>query len=181
MTERTPQAPTPGPSPAQRIQGSPDREHRAALAGSLAAALPGAATNLGGDSDFPALAAAMTRAQSAGYDLDVHLPSLIAQAPLPACHPLRELHYRLLIDCPAALPAAGSTPRPLPPGYRVDEAGVADHAFYLVTTRGGQIVGAGHDRGQAEHLAHTHAAARSRQPTPTPMAPLTPARIRPAR
>jgi hypothetical protein len=54
--------------------------------------------------DWLPLAAALTRAATAGYDLAARLPALAAAAPLPARHPARELHWRLLNDCPAALP-----------------------------------------------------------------------------
>lgn len=55
------------------------------------------------------LAAALTRAAAAGYDVAVRLPALAAAAPLPDRHPARELHWRLLDDCPDALPALGPT------------------------------------------------------------------------
>jgi hypothetical protein len=56
--------------------------------------------------DWPPLAAALTRAAAADYDIAVRLPALAAAAPLPARHPARELHWRLLDDCPDALPRA---------------------------------------------------------------------------
>ena len=59
--------------------------------------------------DWLALAAALTRAAAAGYDIAVRLPALAAAAPLPARHPARELHWRLLDDCPDALPALSPT------------------------------------------------------------------------
>lgn len=59
--------------------------------------------------DWLALAAALTRAAAAGYDVPVRLPALATAAPLPHRHPARELHWRLLDDCPAALPAPGPT------------------------------------------------------------------------
>jgi hypothetical protein len=54
--------------------------------------------------DWPPLAAALRRAAAAGYDVAERLPALVAAAPLPGRHPARELHWRLLDDCPAALP-----------------------------------------------------------------------------
>ncbi len=59
--------------------------------------------------DWPPLAAALTRAAAAGYDIAVRLPVLATAAPLPARHPARELHWRLLDDCPDALPALSPT------------------------------------------------------------------------
>jgi hypothetical protein len=59
-----------------------------------------------GGPDWLALAAALTRAAAAGYDVAVRLPALAAAAPLPDRHPARELHWRLLDDCPDALPRA---------------------------------------------------------------------------
>jgi hypothetical protein len=53
--------------------------------------------------DWPPLAAALIRASLAGYDVTTRLPELAATAPLPARHPGRELHWRLLDDCPAAV------------------------------------------------------------------------------
>jgi hypothetical protein len=59
--------------------------------------------------DWPPLAAALTRAAAADYGVAVRLPALAAAAPLPARHPARELHWRLLDDCPDALPAPSPT------------------------------------------------------------------------
>ena len=53
--------------------------------------------------DWPPLAATLTRACLAGYDVSTRLPELAAAGPLPARHPGRELHWRLLDDCPAAV------------------------------------------------------------------------------
>ncbi len=53
--------------------------------------------------DWPPLAAALTRASLAGYDVATRLPQLAAAPPLPDRHPGRELHWRLLDDCPAAV------------------------------------------------------------------------------
>ncbi|SEK61521.1 hypothetical protein SAMN04515665_103187 [Blastococcus sp. DSM 46786] len=55
------------------------------------------------------LAAALTRAAAAGYDVAARLPALAAAAPVPDRHPARELHWRLLDDCPDALPALSHT------------------------------------------------------------------------
>jgi hypothetical protein len=57
--------------------------------------------------DWPPLMAALDRAAAAGYDVAGRLPALAASAPLPDRHPARELHWRLLDDCPAALPIRG--------------------------------------------------------------------------
>ena len=54
--------------------------------------------------DWPPLAAALDRAAAAGHEVARRLPALAAAAPLPVRHPARELHWRLLEDCPAALP-----------------------------------------------------------------------------
>ena len=58
--------------------------------------------------DWPPLATALDRAAAAGYDIAHRLAALAAGAPLPGRHPARELHWRLLDDCPAALPAHGA-------------------------------------------------------------------------
>src|SRR3954452_12032782 len=55
--------------------------------------------------DLLPLASALARAATAGYDVAARLPALAAAVPLPARHPARELHWRLLEDCGAALPA----------------------------------------------------------------------------
>ena len=63
--------------------------------------------------DWPSLAAALARADEAGYDVATNLPALAAAEPLPDRHPARELHWRLLDDCPAAapmLPTRSETP-----------------------------------------------------------------------
>jgi hypothetical protein len=59
--------------------------------------------------DWLPLAAALTRAAAAGYDIAVRLPGLAATPPLPSRHPARELHWRLLDDCPDALPTLSHT------------------------------------------------------------------------
>jgi hypothetical protein len=55
--------------------------------------------------DWPALSAALDRAAASGYDVGANLPRLAAEHPLPDRHPARELHYRLMGDCDAALAA----------------------------------------------------------------------------
>ncbi|SNR79671.1 hypothetical protein [Blastococcus mobilis] len=64
--------------------------------------------------DWRPLSAALTRAAAAGYDVPALLPALAA-APLPDRHPARELHWRLLDDCPAALPVPDAEGRPATP------------------------------------------------------------------
>ncbi|MBN1092731.1 hypothetical protein JKP75_09305 [Blastococcus sp. TML/M2B] len=59
--------------------------------------------------DWLPLAAALARAATAGYDVAARLPALAAAAPLPDRHPARELHWRLLDDCAAALPTRAAT------------------------------------------------------------------------
>ena len=56
--------------------------------------------------DWWPLSAALSRAAIAGYDVPARLPALSAAPSLPDRHPARELHWRLLHDCPAALPVA---------------------------------------------------------------------------
>jgi hypothetical protein len=70
--------------------------------------------------DWPPLALSLARAAAAGYDLRARLPVLLT-APLPDRHPARELHWRLLDDCPAALPD--------PPPEHPAAAGPGIHAF----------------------------------------------------
>ncbi len=71
-------------------------------------------------SDWPLLAMALARAAEAGYDVEAKLPGLAAASPLPERHPARELQWRLIGDCPAAVPElptrrpADSAPRPIP-------------------------------------------------------------------
>ncbi len=63
--------------------------------------------------DWSGLAAALDRAQHAGYDVHQHLPRLAAQQPLPPDRPARALHYRLVQECEAAIThdAAGEAGR----------------------------------------------------------------------
>jgi len=60
--------------------------------------------------DWWPLAAALTRADAAGYDVVARLPALAAAAALPARHPARELHFRLLDDCAPAAAGASTSP-----------------------------------------------------------------------
>ncbi|SFT82484.1 hypothetical protein SAMN05660657_03305 [Geodermatophilus amargosae] len=54
--------------------------------------------------DWPPLAAALDGAAAAGHDVARRLLVLASDPPLPERHPARELHWRLLDDCPAAVP-----------------------------------------------------------------------------
>ena len=63
----------------------------------------------------PALAVAMTRAAAAGYDVATHLSQLARTPPLPRRHAARELHWRLLDACPAAV----HSPQEPPPDRRL--------------------------------------------------------------
>ncbi len=67
--------------------------------------------------DWRALSTALARAAAAGYDVPARLPALAA-APLPDRHPARELHWRLLDDCPAALPVPDADGGPATPPPR---------------------------------------------------------------
>jgi hypothetical protein len=67
--------------------------------------------------DWRPLSACLTRAAAAGYDVPARLPALAA-APLPDRHPARELHWRLLDDCPAALPVPDADGGPATPPPR---------------------------------------------------------------
>jgi hypothetical protein len=62
--------------------------------------------------DWPPLAAALHRAASVGYAVVHRLPALARAAPLPDRHPARELHWRLLDDCPAAVPRRSAAEGP---------------------------------------------------------------------
>src|SRR5439155_1366809 len=63
---------------------------------------------------WPVLAAAISRAHAAGYDVDQKLPRLAPESPLPPHQPALELHYRLLTDGPDAAPPP-SAPAAAPP------------------------------------------------------------------
>jgi hypothetical protein len=54
--------------------------------------------------DWPALSSALDRAAASGYDVENKLPQLAARDDLPERHPARDLQYRLLADCDAAVP-----------------------------------------------------------------------------
>jgi hypothetical protein len=56
------------------------------------------------DAAWPCLAEAIYRAHAAGWDVREGVPRLIAQQEMPDRRAARELHYRLMIDCPAAMP-----------------------------------------------------------------------------
>jgi hypothetical protein len=55
------------------------------------------------DPAWPRLAEAINRANEARWDVQNGLPRLVTQHEMPHRHPARELHYRLMIDCPAAM------------------------------------------------------------------------------
>jgi hypothetical protein len=76
------------------------------------------------DTGWPMLAAALTRASSAGYDVAKRLPDLAHRRSLPPVHAARSLYWRFLDDCPDAVeperatyrymsPPAPSRPEPL--------------------------------------------------------------------
>ena len=67
------------------------------------------------DPHWPALAAALTRAEQAGADVPATLHEVTDQRALPGAHPARSLHYRLLDACDAALSPPTAPPRPSPP------------------------------------------------------------------
>lgn len=68
-------------------------------------------------SDWPLLVVALSRAAAAGYDVEAKLPGLAAASPLPERHPARELQWRLIGDCPAAVPELPAR-RPVDPTTR---------------------------------------------------------------
>ena len=90
---------------AARQSRVPDDDPGASVDNSLRAIVQRIDPRLVRGPDWLPLAAALARAATAGYDVERRLPALAA-AGLPAWHPGRELHWRLLEDCPAALPAA---------------------------------------------------------------------------
>ena len=75
------------------------------------------------DPHWPALTAALDRADSAGLDIPSTLAELTRGSPLPEQHPARALHYRLISTCPAAVTptppptpsTVGRQPGPTPP------------------------------------------------------------------
>jgi len=82
------------------------------------------------DPHWPALAAALTRAEQAGADVPATLHEVTEQRALPGAHPARSLHYRLLDACDAALSPPTSPPRlspPTPAAATVGTAGPARH------------------------------------------------------
>ena len=56
--------------------------------------------------DWAALSSALDRAAASGYDVENKLPQLAARDDLPERHPARDLQYRLLADCEAAIPVS---------------------------------------------------------------------------
>jgi hypothetical protein len=78
--------------------------------------VPGIAAEPG----WPMLAAALSRASDAGYDVPNRLPDLVSRRPLPQVHAARALFYRFVDDCPDALEPErptyryASRPEPLP-------------------------------------------------------------------
>jgi hypothetical protein len=85
------------------------------------------APGLADDPHWPALARAFTRAEEVGFDVEAHLPGLIAQRPLPERYAGRSLDYRLADACPEAFgpirsrhsesPATPPTPPAPTPDY----------------------------------------------------------------
>ncbi len=53
--------------------------------------------------DWPQLAAALDRADNAGYDIETNLPQLATARPLPDRSPAQALLYRLVNECEAAI------------------------------------------------------------------------------
>ena len=70
--------------------------------------------------DWGLLAGAISRAHAGGYDVATNLPILAAAAPLPEQKPARELYWRLLNHCKAAVP--------LPPQRTTTPVLVPEHA-----------------------------------------------------
>jgi DNA primase catalytic core len=83
---RVPDMPAAPPEPVQRW---------APLAASIS-------TDLITGPDWPMLADTIQRTHDAGYDIDTRLPDLVAEQPLPAQRPARDLHYRLIEAVPEA-------------------------------------------------------------------------------
>ncbi len=73
------------------------------------------------DPHWPALAAALTRAEQAGTDVATVLRDLTDKQALPDDHPARSLHYRLIDSCEAALTAPPDALTP-PPAVAVSAA-----------------------------------------------------------
>lgn len=96
--------------------------------------------------DWAPLAATLARAQAAGYDLAARLPSLLAADPLPDRHPARELHWRLLEDCPAALPAPPSSARAAHPVAPPSTDPALPRPAVAAGPEGGRIPPAAHTR-----------------------------------
>ena len=95
MRERAPESTTaPRPVP---VPGEPATVRWAGVADGIDARLTG-------DPHWPALAAALDRAEAAGFDVTTRLPRLvIADDPLPTDRPGRALQGRLVDECDAAI------------------------------------------------------------------------------
>ncbi len=78
--------------------------------------------------DWPGLAAGLERASRAGYDVHSQLPRLVARSPLPDLRPARALHYRLVDECPAAIPPSPGRTRPVDEPHRPMPAQVPELA-----------------------------------------------------
>jgi hypothetical protein len=74
------------------------------------------------DPAWPRLAEAIGRAHAAGWDVRAGVPRLMAQREMPDRHPARELHYRLMADCPAAMPTPRGVVEEVPPAPRPGSA-----------------------------------------------------------
>lgn len=91
-------------------ESEPPEEDDSSAARAWQATAEGIDPRLVQGADWPLLAAALARADAAGYDVAANLPVLAAAVQLPDRHPARELHWRLLEDCPAAAPALSAQP-----------------------------------------------------------------------
>lgn len=97
---------------------APDHVHLVGVATSPAAGAHWAALadridpRLTAGPDWPPLAASLDLAAAAGVDVTGRLTALAAAGPLPERHPARELHWRLLADCPEAAPRNLGHPAP---------------------------------------------------------------------
>jgi hypothetical protein len=74
------------------------------------------------DPAWPRLAEAIGRAHAAGWDVRVGVPRLLAQREMPERHPAGELHFRLMADCPAAMPTPRGVVGEVPPAPRPGSA-----------------------------------------------------------
>ncbi|MFP5373267.1 MAG: hypothetical protein ACLGI3_21345, partial [Actinomycetes bacterium] len=117
---------TPKPVPGQApVGGRPVTDHRASPAVSdargdrwaeLVTALHPRVTD---DPHWPALAAQLEHLDAAGIDVQALLQQVIAERPLPAERPARNLDYRLATACPASMtrpqPGSEAPPAVAPP------------------------------------------------------------------